>query len=318
MVFKNTHNFTLSMLCFPNCKINLGLYITRRRADGYHDLETVFYPVPLRDALEVVPAAGAQPAMHLTGLAVAGNTTDNLVWKAYRMFCDRYAPHADPADKTILASPQPAPKASPQPAPKASPQPSPKERENVDIYLHKTIPMGAGLGGGSADGAFMLTLLNDYYQTGLTKPQLADMALQLGSDCPFFIYNTPQYASGRGEHMVPTPIDLSAYSLQLVCPQLHISTARAFQLITPRPAPFDLRNLHTLPLPEWNDRISNDFEAPVFAAHPVLASIKQQLYAAGAIYAALTGTGSTVYGIFPKGHRATIVADTPFESHYTL
>lgn len=298
------------MLCFPNCKINLGLYITRRRADGYHDLETVFYPVPLRDALEVVPAAAAQPAMHITGLAVAGNTTDNLVWKAYRMFCDRYAPHAAQADKTILASAEPSPKASTQPAP--------KERESIDIYLHKTIPMGAGLGGGSADGAFMLTLLNDYYQTGLTKPQLADMALQLGSDCPFFIYNTPQYASGRGEHMEPTPIDLADYSLQLVCPQLHISTARAFQLITPRPAPFDLRLLHTLPLPEWKDRISNDFEAPVFAAHPVLASIKQQLYAAGAIYASLTGTGSTVYGIFPKGHRAAITADASLQSHYIL
>ncbi len=310
------------MLCFPNCKINLGLYITRRRADGYHDLETVFYPVPLCDALEVAPAKNAEPAMHLTGLAVAGSATDNLVWKAYRMFCDRYAPHAAHADETILASPktspQPSPKTSPQPSPKTSPQPSPKERENIDIYLHKTIPMGAGLGGGSADGAFMLTLLNDYYQTGLAKPQLAEMALQLGSDCPFFIYNTPQYASGRGELMEPTPIDLADYSLQLVCPQLHVSTAQAFQLITPRPAPFDLRLLHTLPPALWKDRISNDFEAPVFAAHPALAAIKQQLYAAGAIYASLTGTGSTVYGLFAKGRRATITTDIPFTTHYIL
>lgn len=267
------------MLCFPNCKINLGLYVTVRRADGYHDLETVFYPVPLRDVLEVVPADAA--ALHISGKAVAGDAANNLVWKAYKLLQKDH----------------------------------PQQVPQLDIHLYKNIPMGAGMGGGSADGAFMLRLVNDHCQLGLADTQLAAYALQLGSDCPYFIYNTPQYATGRGEQLEPISIDLSAYSLQLVCPHVHVSTAAAFKMLSPRPAPFDLRQLDDLPVTEWKGRISNDFEAPVFAQHPELAAIKQQLYAQGAIYAGMSGSGSTVYGVFEKGERADISLSVPFETH---
>lgn len=281
---KNTYNFTaLSsnaepdvMLRFPNCKINLGLYVTNRRADGYHDLETVFYPVPLCDALEVVPSA--ETAMHISGKTVAGDVTNNLVWKAYMLLKEAF----------------------------------PEQVKPLDIYLHKAIPMGAGMGGGSADGAFMLQLVNDFFELGLNKEQLAGKALLLGSDCPFFIYNTPQIAYGRGEQLSPVNIDLSSYSLQLVCSQVHISTAKAFAMITPQPAGYDLRQLENTPVIEWKNCIRNDFEAPVFAMHPELEKIKTTLYEAGAVYAAMSGSGSTIFGIFEKGKKATIADQEAF------
>ncbi len=270
------------MLCFPNCKINLGLYVTAKRSDGYHDLETVFFPLMVQDVLEVIPAA--KTAMRVTGLPVAGDATDNLVWKAYTMLQQQF----------------------------------PAKIPQLEILLHKVIPMGAGLGGGSADGAFMLQLLNDYCTLELDKPALAAMALTLGSDCPFFVYNTPQFATGRGEKMTPVNIDLSAYSIQLICPEVHVSTRDAFSNINPRPAPFNLAGLGTLPVPEWRDSVANDFEATVFAKHPELAAIKAQLYAQGAIYAAMSGTGSAIFGIFKKGGRAVVQSDIPFREVYLL
>lgn len=258
------------MLCFPNCKINLGLCVTKKRDDGYHDLETVFYPLPFNDVLEIIPAT--QTTLHLSGIAVAGNTTDNLVWKAYTMLKNRFSDKVQP----------------------------------FDIYLHKVIPMGAGLGGGSANGAFMLNLLNDCCDLQLDNQALAEMALQLGSDCPFFIYNSPQFASGRGELMNATSIDLSAYSIQLICPEVHVSTRDAFGAIQPKAAPIDLRKLNEIPVAEWKTLVSNDFEIPVFAQHPVLSDIKMQLYNQGAIYASMSGSGSSIYGIFSKGNKATI------------
>jgi 4-diphosphocytidyl-2-C-methyl-D-erythritol kinase len=266
------------MLCFPGCKINLGLYITGRRPDGYHNIETVFYPVPWEDVLEIVPAE--RTAIYLYGKAVAGDSKDNLVYKAYELLQKQY-PDRVPA---------------------------------MEIHLLKNIPMGAGLGGGSADGAFMLKLLNDYCDLGLNNEALAALALQLGSDCPFFIYNTPQFAGGRGEDMEPVGIDLSAYSIQLVCPGIHVSTANAFQLITPQAANFDLRTLGQLPVSEWRQNISNDFEAPVFQQHPEIAAIKRQLYEQGAVYASMSGSGSAVYGIFNKGQRAQL--DIKAETFY--
>ncbi len=236
-------------------KINLGLYITARRPDGYHDLETVFYPVPVQDSLEVVPSE--QTSLHISGLEVAGNKEDNLVWKAYAMLQKAFPDKVPP----------------------------------LDIYINKTIPMGAGLGGGSADGAFMLQLVNDHCKLGLDKTTLAEMALQLGSDCPYFIYNAPMYATGRGEDLQPIDVSLKGYSIQLICPQVHVSTVAAFKMITPQPAPFDLRQLGALPIAEWKGHINNDFEIPVFQQHPMLADIKQQLYAGGALYAAMSGSG---------------------------
>lgn len=268
------------MLCFPNCKINLGLYVTRRRDDGYHDLETVFYPVNFHDSLEVVPSV--ETTLHLSGLRVGSNTQDNLVWKAYEMMEARF----------------------------------PGKLPKLNIFLHKAIPMGAGLGGGSADGAFMLKLLNDFCHLNLDKPALAAMALELGSDCPFFIYNTPQLATGRGEIMNDIAINLSNYSIQLICPKVHVSTRDAFAEMTPRKAPFDLAHLGTLPVERWKGTISNDFESTVFKHHPVLATIKGQLYEQGALYASMSGSGSTLYGIFLKNQRAAITADVPFKDVY--
>lgn len=268
------------MLCFPNCKINLGLYVVHRRGDGYHDIETVFYPLQFNDVLEAVP--GVETHLHTSGLAIPGKSEDNLVWKALQLLQARFPDRIPP----------------------------------LDIYLHKVLPMGAGLGGGSADGAFMLSLLNDQFELKLNKKKLAELALQLGSDCPFFIYNTPQFAYGRGEQMSDIPVNLSAYSIQLICPQVHVSTRLAFQMIKPRPAPFDLRQLHSLPVTDYKACISNDFEAPVFQQHPVLADIKEQLYRRGALYAAMSGTGSTVFGIFPKSKKAEIKADVSFDTLY--
>ena len=268
------------MLSFPNCKINLGLYVTRRRDDGYHDIETIFYPLSLHDVLEIVPSI--QTHLYTSGLDMAGSEQDNLVWKAYQLLYNNFPGKVPP----------------------------------LDIYLHKTIPMGAGLGGGSADGAYMLRLLNDYYELGLTRERLISMALKLGSDCPFFIKNTPQFATGRGEIMADISLSLSTYSIQLICPHVHVSTGKAFGMINPRPAAFDLRKLGALPIAEWKDYMTNDFEVPVFAQHTVLADIKQQLYRQGAFYAGMSGSGSSIFGIFPKTHKAEIKTDMVFESFY--
>ncbi len=259
------------MICFPNCKINIGLYITNKRADGYHDLETVFYPIKgLHDALEVVPASVSQ--LHLHGTNIEGEIDNNLVWKAYQLLKEEF----------------------------------PAKVPELEIHLLKAIPMGAGLGGGSADGAFMLKLLNDYCRLELPDKILAKLALQLGSDCPFFIYNSPQFATGRGEQMQPTRLDLSGYSIQLICPEVHISTSEAFKMLTPRKALFDLRRLPELPVSHWKDNIHNDFEDVIFMQHPELAAIKRSLYKQRAIYAAMSGSGSTIYGIFEKGKKADI------------
>ncbi|NCX94869.1 MAG: 4-(cytidine 5'-diphospho)-2-C-methyl-D-erythritol kinase [Chitinophagia bacterium] len=261
------------MLCFPNCKINIGLYITNKRSDGYHSIETLFYPVAFTDALELIPlASGAEPELHLTGLPVAGSTEGNLVMKAYRLLAADF----------------------------------PNTVKPVAIHLHKAIPMGAGLGGGSADGAYMLTMLNRYFNLELSIAQLAAYALRLGSDCPFFIYNQPMWGSGRGEELSLYSLDLSPYSLQIVCPEVSVNTALAYSLVKPLPAPDNFMNLPQLPVNEWRNRIVNHFEAPIFERFPALSAIKERLYEQGAIYASMSGSGSAIYGIFPKGQKASL------------
>lgn len=270
------------MITFPNAKLNLGLYITNRRTDGYHDLETIFYPLPaLHDALELIKTGG-QTQLHISGKAVAGDPANNIIIKAWQLLHKEF----------------------------------PGFVPEFEIYLLKSIPMGAGMGGGSADGAFMLRLLNEYCNLKMDNETLAKYALQLGSDCPFFIYNTPQFAKGRGELMEPVSIDLSGCSIQLICPKLHISTADAFKMISPRPAAFNLKTLNDLPIHEWKDRIANDFEVPVFEQHPVLADIKKQLYNQGALYASMSGSGSTIYGLFPKTQRVAINTKVEFETYW--
>ena len=259
--------FLCRVLLFPPSKINLGLYVTRKRADGYHDLETVFYPVhTLRDALEAVPGKDSEGSLTITGLVVEGSHEANLVWKAYRLIRAEHSQQWQP----------------------------------LDWYLHKVIPMGAGLGGGSADGAYALRIMNALFGLGLPEEKLIEYAARLGSDCPFFIRDTPQFATGRGEAMQPIALDLSGYDVRVETPGIHVSTATAFGLLTPRPAPFDLRELAWLPVEEWKDRIGNDFEEPVFARHPELRALKGKLYAEGAVYTQMSGSGSAVFGIFPR------------------
>jgi 4-diphosphocytidyl-2-C-methyl-D-erythritol kinase len=272
------------MLTFPNAKINIGLFITAKRNDGYHDLETIFYPVVVRDALEIIDTPQANTSIRLTGLPVAGDQQNNLVWKAYTLLQRNFP------GKVLSAS----------------------------IHLHKVIPMGAGLGGGSADGAFMLKMLNDHFNLELNTGQLEQYALELGSDCPFFIRNKVAFASGRGEQLEETELDLSDYSIQLIYPDIHISTAMAFAGITPAPASYSLRNISSLPLDKWKEHIRNDFETSLFPKYPLLQHLKEQLYAGGALYASLSGTGSTVYGIFKKGEQAKINSEIPIRQHYLL
>jgi 4-diphosphocytidyl-2-C-methyl-D-erythritol kinase len=256
------------MVIFPNCKINLGLRITRKRTDGYHDLETVFYPVGIRDVLEVISAgndSGNPFEFTQSGLAVDGSADSNLCSKAYHLLKSEFP-----------------------------------SLPSLKLHLHKHIPMGAGLGGGSADGAFTLRLLNEKFNLDLTTEQLIDRALTLGSDCPFFILNKPCSATGRGEFLQPVTLDLSAYRFVVVSPGVHVSTAWAFSQITPAASNTSLTDIVQLPLSSWKDKLANDFEGPVFAKYPLLKQVKEELYNKGALYASLTGSGSSLYGIFPK------------------
>jgi len=255
------------MVIFPNCKINLGLRIIRRRDDGYHDLETVFYPLPLCDILEAVQAPDLE--YNFSGRHIPGDPLANLAVRAYQLL-----------KKDIQDLPF------------------------IQIHLHKKIPIGGGLGGGSADGAFMLSLLNAQFRLGLDAGRLMEYALRLGSDCPFFLINRPCLGQGRGEVLEPLPLDLSAYSFLLVHPGIHISTAKAFSRCNPRPGGPGLKTVVSQPPAEWRNTLVNDFESPVFAEHPVLHEIKKELYARGAIYAGMTGSGSCLFGIFEKGTAA--------------
>jgi 4-diphosphocytidyl-2-C-methyl-D-erythritol kinase len=257
------------VIVFPHCKINLGLQVLQKRSDGFHDIATVFYPIPLKDALEIVPVAGELlPVMHTYGLAVEGAAADNLCMKAWQLLKKDF-PDLPP----------------------------------VAVHCLKNIPMGAGLGGGSADGAFMLQLLNTRFQLGLSNPQLLAYALQLGSDCPFFIINKPCYGSGRGEILELLALNLAGYQLVLVHPGIHINTGWAFaqlQLDRKGVRPANIQQAIAQPIDQWRQWLVNDFEAVVFAAHPSIASVKENLYAAGAVYASMSGSGSTVFALFNK------------------
>jgi 4-diphosphocytidyl-2-C-methyl-D-erythritol kinase len=254
------------MIVFPNAKINLGLRITAKRSDGYHNLDTVFFPVPLRDAIEIITnpdSTATGVSFTSSGIPIPGETSSNLCIKAYRVLKSRFP--ALPA---------------------------------VQMHLHKNIPMGAGLGGGSADGAFTLQLLNTKYKLNLTEPELIELALELGSDCPFFIKNIPVHATGRGEIMEPISVDLSDKKIVLVLPGIHVSTSIAFKDCPIHETIEPSHEITSQPVENWKDSLFNDFELPVFKAHPELENIKHKLYEMGAVYAAMTGTGSTIYGIF--------------------
>ncbi|GGZ28543.1 4-diphosphocytidyl-2-C-methyl-D-erythritol kinase [Echinicola pacifica] len=248
------------MLLFPNAKINLGLYITEKRKDGYHNLITCMIPIPLTDALEIIPAD--KTSFKNTGILIPGNEKDNLILKALKLLRKDF-----------------------------------NDLPNIQIHLHKTIPMGAGLGGGSADGAFAISMMNSMFDLHLEDWFLEDYAAELGSDCPFFIENKPKIATGRGEILEDLSIDLSDCHLVLINPAIHIGTKEAYAGVSPAAPTYDIREtLADRKL--WKERLSNDFETSIFPKHPEIAEVKEQLYTSGAFYASMSGSGSTVFGLF--------------------
>lgn len=273
------------MVLFPNCKINLGLNIIRKRADGYHDLETVFYPLDLHDAIEVVADDDislrheSRIEFTFSGISLSGKTEENLCVKAYQLLRNNH-PGIPP----------------------------------IKMHLHKTIPPGAGLGGGSADAAFTLRLLNQKFNLKLTTETLLDYALRLGSDCPFFIIDKTCFATGRGEFLQTVKVDLSGYKIVIVTPAIHISTAEAFSLLTPVLPSKSIKEIIEQPIKTWKEELTNDFEEPLFDKYPEIKTIKDQLYQSGALYASMSGSGSTVYGIFEKNRDIEL----SFPSNYFL
>lgn len=265
------------MIQFSPCKINLGLSILAKRTDGFHALETVFYPVALQDIVEIVPAKLASKensntingvSFTHTGIRIPGDAANNLCVKAYHLLKADYPHIAD-----------------------------------VKIHLHKNIPMGAGLGGGSGDGTTVLKILNTLFNLNLSKEQLVHYAAILGSDCPFFIFNEACHATGRGEILEPISIDLSNYTIVLVHPGIHIATPWAFQQLSPCVKEKTIAEIIKQPIETWKTELINDFEAPVFKAYPALEDFKKNLYNQGAIYASMSGSGSSLFGIFPKGNK---------------
>ncbi len=259
-----------------NCKINLGLDILRRREDGYHDLETVMVPVVgLYDELSVEPIVGEGVLFESRGLAIDCPPEKNLCLKAYRLMQQRYGLDA------------------------------------VHICLDKRVPFGAGLGGGSADATMTLVALNECFGLHLSEQELMALAAELGSDTAFFVRNTPQLCMGRGEQMEPIDLDLSGLWLVLVKPDEGISTREAYAGVHPAVPAVPLRERIARPLHEWQGLVKNDFEPHIFAAHPRLAAIKTELLQAGALYAAMSGSGSTIFGLFDDEKKARLV-DTPY------
>ena len=250
------------MICFPNCKINIGLNITEKRPDGFHNIETIFYPVSLCDILEVVESSKTE--FTTSGNIIPGNIDSNLCIKTYNILKEKF------------------------------------DLPPVKIHLHKVIPTGAGLGGGSADAAFMIKLLNDVFSINMNDEQMHEFAAKLGSDCAFFIQNKAVFATEKGDVFQKLNLNLSKYHILLVKPDIHISTPEAYSLIIPKRPSVSLANIDVCKIHEWKDNIKNDFEEVVFTKFPEVKKIKEEMYNAGAAYASMSGSGSAVYGIFEK------------------
>ncbi|NPA35957.1 MAG: 4-(cytidine 5'-diphospho)-2-C-methyl-D-erythritol kinase [Chlorobi bacterium] len=251
------------MISFPNAKINLGLSVVEKRRDNYHNIETVFFPIGLKDVLEVVHSEGSEPyEWSSSGLEIDAPPEKNICIKAL-----------DVLKKDFSIGP-------------------------VKVHLHKVIPFGAGLGGGSADGAAMLMLLNDLFELGIDKDELKRYAVKLGADCSFFIDNESRFATGIGDMLYPVEVNLSGYYLGLVVPPVHVSTPEAYRYVTPRVPDYRVNELINLPAEEWKGKLKNDFEDSVFKQYPELKKLKYYLYDKGAVYASMSGSGSSVFGIF--------------------
>lgn len=251
------------MIGFPGCKINLGLHVLNRRPDGYHDLDTCFFPVPWTDILEVLPSD--KQSFHFSGLSIPGDVSDNLCLRAYHLL-----------QKDFALSP-------------------------IQGHLHKVVPMGAGLGGGSADAAHTLRLLNTIFELGLSGESLIQYAIELGSDCAFFLQDHPVIGAGRGEVLEPVEVLLKNHYLVVVTPPIHVRTAQAFAGVLPQTPERDVRSVLNEPITRWKELLRNDFEISVFRSHPEIEQIKHTMYGIGAIYASMSGSGSSVFGLFNNG-----------------
>ena len=256
------------MITFPIAKINLGLNVVERRPDGYHNLETVFYPVPIRDALEVTTMDPQFPSpydcdLKVTNISIEGDEQRNLVVRAYQLLKQDFP-----------------------------------QLPRIHAHLHKAIPTQAGMGGGSSDCAYMIRLLNEQFQLGLSTQQMQQYAARLGADCAFFILSQPAYAEGIGERLEPIALDLSQYWIAVVRPDIPVPTKEAFSLVHPHHPEKNCRDVVMQPIETWRQDLVNDFEQSVFTLHPEIGAIKQQLSSLGAVYAAMSGSGSAVFGLF--------------------
>ena len=267
-------------MIFPLAKVNLGLNVVERRADGYHNLQTVFYPVGIKDALEITRMDDAFPSavdcdIKVTNIAIEGDEQRNLVVKAYNLL-----------KKDFPALPR------------------------LHAHLYKGIPTQAGMGGGSSDASAMLVLLNEVFSLGLSEQQLINYAAQLGADCAFFIMNRPAYAEGIGERLTPIELNLKGWFMTVVRPDIPVPTKEAFARITPHMPQKCCKDIVMQPVETWKDELVNDFEQSVFAVHPELETIKQKLYEEGAVYAAMSGSGSALFGLFKEARNlATVFPD---------
>ncbi len=271
------------MLNFPNAKINLGLFITSRLEDGYHTLETLFYPINWCDILEITENKNyskSQPedSFHLSGLSVDGPTNQNLCSKAYHLLKEKF------------------------------------NLPPIHIFLHKQIPTGAGLGGGSSDGAHALLLLNNLFSLNISHEILSEYALRLGSDCPFFISNKPSYATSKGEILNPAPAILKGSFLVIIKPSIAISTAMAYSRIKPEIPERNIAEIIAMPKEEWKHFLKNDFEKTILKQFPQIEELKTNLYQAGAYYASMSGSGSAVFGLFQEEVKLTFLKD---EQHHS-
>lgn len=252
------------MISYPNAKINLGLNVVQKRSDGFHNIESVFYPIPWCDILEVVPekAGIGRVTFTSTGIDILTNGNPNLCEQVYQIMHNEF------------------------------------DLPSIKMHLHKIVPIGAGLGGGSADAAFAAVMLNNLFQLKLSTEQLEAIVGKVGSDCPFFTKNKPAYVTGRGEILEPFDLDLSGYWILLVNPNIHIGTKEAYAGITPSEPRLSLKEFFTEEVSDWKNGVKNDFEASIFPNHPAIEKLKTQLYELGADYASMTGSGSTVFGLF--------------------
>jgi 4-diphosphocytidyl-2-C-methyl-D-erythritol kinase len=255
------------MISFPNAKINIGLNIIEKRSDGFHNIESVMHPIALKDALEIIENTDnpAPIIFSSSGIHIPGDPATNLIVKAYNLIAQEY--------------------------------PLPK----IKVHLHKHIPIGAGLGGGSSDAAFFIRLLNDKFELGISWGEMHHYARQLGSDCSFFISNKPAFAEGKGDEYESLNISLEGYHLVLIYPNIHVNTTKAYSGVKPKKPVRSLEDdIQNLPIEQWREFIHNDFEDSIFPQFPEIQKIKEQLYSEGAVYAAMSGSGSTLYGIFEK------------------